>query len=255
LLIDSAARAEIEKFVDDRIDKKLKFEARMKTPGKGNCVFVLCSNGKQVGTAFAVHYEYVLTARHNLVTPNSPLVFGRDAQLRSTSIDFASASITVEMVDIEIVAGGNDSGQDQEDWLLLKRKDGKTFGEHIVPRITRPLEVEARVPWITLYHFPLDYHTEEGTVPVLNCSQCRVVSGENGLLQCQDKLTVTGGSCGGPYVEDATGSALGFHIYGSSAAKAIPKALSSALHDIPLGLQFLDGSSVVLGLRRFNIVV
>lgn len=157
------------------------------------------------------------------------------------------------MIEVEVLAGGNNDGSDQEDWLILRRKDNQKFRNIILIRVTDVIQINQNVPFITIYHYPVNLLTTEKLDLTLYHSQNRIVNAQNGLLICQDKVVVTGGSCGAPFVEDDTG-AIGFHIYGSSAAKTVSKALEDVIQDISYGLHFQQGSSVVNALQMHQIL-
>lgn len=119
--------------------------------------------------------------------------------------------LTAELIEAEVVAGGKD-GTNAEDYLFLRRKDGFRFSYAIPPQITIAGGFEHLAPFVTLYHYPLDCTEEEKCAPLLHLSRTRIISGTDGLLRCQDKLTVTGASRGGPYVDGVTESAFGIHM-------------------------------------------
>lgn len=229
---------------------------------------MLFVNNQAVGTAFAVDEQHVITARHNMYNEVPDVVIGALAQILTISIPTTSSSslsssstdkiltenVSTDCIDVVVVAGGANYSEDSEDWLILKRKDNGTFRNIILVRVTDVNQILQSTPYITIYHYPLDYASMEKINPIKVRSETRVIDVQNGLLICNDKCTISGGSCGAPYVENTTFGAIGLHIYGSSATMKVPAGLQSAIQDIPCGLHFVQGSSVVQALQMYKIL-
>ncbi len=254
------------KLIDERIEERLHKTQRRdgRTPGKAGAVFLLLNESQErKGTCFAINYTHVITARHNIfkgneeINPNAVVFIQLGAvyppQPASTSSNIPTMVSPVER--LEIVAGGNSTGAYTEDWLILKRTDKETFRNFISIRVTDESDMKQYLPYITIYHFPLDFHALEKLMLFMDHTENRVGDSQNGLLICQEHCsTVTGGSCGAPYVENSSGDAIGLHLYSASATKSVSKSLVSAIQDRPYGLHFLQGTSVVEALQALRNV-
>lgn len=253
------------KTLDERIDEHLNKRLReSKTPGKANAVFLFFVDGKAVGTAFAVDEFHVITVRHNMYPSNKAIQVGDPANIQSYYISSTSSSTSTtsssthysitDAISLQVIAGGDGTDSYSDDWLLLRRTDNETFRNFILVRVTTEFQIKTTLPYITIYHFPLDFSSLESKQPFMDHVNTRIIEVQQELLICNDKCTVTGGSCGAPYVENASGNAIGLHIYGASATKTVVKSLESAIQDRPYGLHFAQGSTVVAALQKYGII-
>ena len=145
--------------------------------------------------------------------------------------------------------------ENSEDWLILKRKDNHHFDSYIGVRVTNGIKIEKELPYISIYHYPLDYSSLDKIEITKTCSETRVISAQINLLICNDFCTISRGSCGAPYVEKASSCAIGFHLYGMSVLNSkVPAQYQGTTEDRPCGLHFVQGSSVVQALRKYEIL-
>jgi len=246
------------KVIDDRIDERLNKRLReTTTPGKTGAVFILYVNGTAKGTTFAVDEYHVITSRHNMYKPSENINIGDQANIQSNYVSSTSSStnqVITGAINVHVIDGGANTGLDSEDWLLLKRTDNEIFRNFIIVRVTTDIKIKQTLPYITIYHFPLDFSSLESKQPFMDHANTRVIDVQDGHLICNDKCTVTGGSCGAPYVENASSNAIGLHILGTSATNKVAKSLESAIQDRPYGLHFAQGSTVVLALQKYDIL-
>ena len=124
--------------------------------------------------------------------------------------------------------------------LVLERTDGGKFCTAIKVQPSDAADVVTKRPFITIYHFPISLPKVENFSNHLHSSSNRVIGAEKGELRCNDISLISKGSCGGPYVDNLFGVAIGLHIAGTN--------------NVPVGLQFETASTLVLALRTLKIL-
>ena len=235
------------KLIEEHVDKRLK-----KNPGKQDAVFLLYKDNRPVGSAFAVDKHRVLTARHNLfqldaVSDNASEIY--------VKIDDAVIKLQVEATlepTLEIP-----TLSDVDDWIILR--SATAFARAfilIVPKEGNMLQNDR--PYITIYHYPIDYHDVNDVArTAIFSSQNRVSQVSDGKLYCNDLCNVSGGSCGGPYVDNSSGGAYGMHIEGLnsySGGNRLFKSISDAVCLMPVALHFGPDSLLVAKLKELKVL-
>lgn len=248
----------LEEKIDEHIDKRLK-----RTPGAGDAVYLLHFRNHPVGTAFAIDESHVLSARHNMFEedePHDPLAI---AVISDSSLVFASSSSSSSTTsDIQLRIKScpdpplNGKISDENDWIILERTDSGKFRSFLLPQLSTEVQMDSRRPWITIYHFPVAFQRAEKSKYSLVASQNRVISAEKYELKCGDLSLLSKGSCGGPYVDNVSKTALGFHIAGATSYEGTAnKRIVEAISNIPIGLQFHPLSPLVVELKRLIILL
>lgn len=153
----------IDQHIEEYVNKAQRRDAR--APGKTEAVFLLLNESQErKGTCFAISYTHVITARHNVfketedIDPKAVVFIQLQSVFEPQSASTSSSLPTMvpSAVRLEIVAGGDNSGNYTEDWLILKRADKERFQNFISIRVTDENEIKRYLPYVTIYHFPLD---------------------------------------------------------------------------------------------------
>jgi hypothetical protein len=247
----------VDDSVCEHVDKKLR---QSNTPGKGDAVFLLRFNGDIVGSCFAIDETHVLSARHNMYEDTADFVANDTAEvLNASTVASPTSTVVPAPITVKISACLNPpcGGKifDYDDWIVLERTDGEKFRIAIAVQPTVGTELIARRPFVTIYHFPISLQKVVKFSNHLHSNPNRVIGAENGELRCNDFSLISMGSCGGPYVDNLSGVAIGFHIAGASSfeGKAYKKIVD-AINNVPVGLHFGTASTLVLALRTLNIL-
>lgn len=234
----------MSKLIDEHIDKRMK-----STPGKQDAVFILYKNNNPVGTAFAIDKHRILTARHNLFPLNRA----------SDTVTTIQVKVGGDLVNLEVEATTQPTAEIPElpkvdDWIILRSH--VPFRIFILVVVKEESDFVAR-PYITIYHCPIDYHSANAVAQTaIFGSPNRVSQVDKGLLYCNDLCNVSGGSCGGPYVDNSSGGAYGFHIEGimNNYQDKGFKGLSEAVSLMPVALHFGPDSSLVAVLKNLKVL-
>lgn len=204
-------------------------------------VFQLLNESRNpIGTCFAFDETHIITARNNLFPANNPIL-----QHVITFIQILDI-----MIQCEVVVGGVNNTDDQDGWLILQRMDVGKFDTFIPIRVTNELNIKRFLPYFTMYHFPFHLFESSMLPPTIEHTSNRIADSQQGKLFGMKNFFIAGGSCGAPYVEDASGTAIGMHLYGGCATQKIATSLEMVMEeDRPRGLHFLEGSPVVIAWR------
>lgn len=236
----------LDKLIEERVDKHLN-----KIPGKQNAVFLLYNENRPVGSAFAIDKHRVLTARHNLFKLDA--VSDYNASEIYVKVDNAMIKLQVEATlepTLEIP-----TLSDVDDWIILR--SATAFARTIIliaPKEGKMLQNDRS--YITIYHYPIDCHGANAVAQTaINISQNRVVQVIDGKLYCNDLSNVSGGSCGGPYVDNSSGGAYGMHLEGLNICSGKRfKDLSDAIPLMPVALHFDPDSQLVAKLKELKVL-
>lgn len=249
----------LEEKIDEHIDKRWK-----RTPGVGDAVYLLYFQNQPVGTAFAIDEIHVLTARHNLFEDGEPHNPNASAVISDSSTLIVSASLSsfssADGVPLKITSCPDPPPKgtisNENDWIILERTDGGKFRSVIAIQMSVDTQMDIRRPWITIYHFPISFQAVENSKHNLVASENRVIGAEKFELKCGDISLISKGSCGGPYVDNTSKTALGFHIAGASSYEgAGNKKILDAINNVPVGLHFHPKSPLVAELKKLFILL
>ncbi len=246
--------------VDECMEKKTR-----RTHGVSGAVYLLYVRDKAVGTAFAIDETHVLTARHNIFDDNE--IHKADEIVAIVEASASTNGYFLPMISLEIIACPDPIFNDEEqqydsisndnDWIILKRVGDGKFHSVLAIQPSTDHSIASRRPWITIYHFPISFQkAEKSGRHNLASSENRLIGAENFELKCNDLSLISKGSCGGPYVDNISKTALGFHIAGASSYEGKGnKQLVDAINNVPVGLQFHPMSSLVIALKNLRILV
>jgi len=237
-------RKSIAQIIEEKVDKKL----RVRTID--DAVFLLLVNGEVVGTCFAIDDMHVMSARHNMFdsTVNCDI-----NGIADVVYYLNSAPIPVKVTAFRNPPLGG-SIPDSDDWIIFKRSDMGKFHVALSVKPTYAAELMRRRPYITIYHFPGAFQNLEGS-HLLRSSYNRVIGAENGKLYLNDFSVISKCSCGGPYVDNLNGNAIGFHLSGSAYFVGEENKNSvEAMNNFPLGFHFEATSTVVVALKELGIL-
>lgn len=215
-------------------------------PGKQNTVFLLYKNGFPSGSAFAIEKNRILTARHNLFPLNQA----------SDSVTSVQVKVAGDFINLEVEATPEPTVEVPvlptfDDWIILRST--VSFRNIILVEVREDSYFVAR-PYITIYHYPINYHSANADNIAILSSQNRVSQVDKGLLYCNDLCNVSGGSCGGPYVDNSSGGAYGLHIEAMNRTKVF-KNLIEAESLMPVALHFGPDSSIVTKLKELKVAI
>ena len=222
------------------------------TPGKHNAVFPLFLNNTMRGTSFSFDSCRVLSARHNVFPPN---VIGSLSQEDKIHILVGTEQIEMVVESTPNPAVGKTLA-DCDDWIILRRVDNYPFRTTIIVKPTEPnVLIESR-PHVTIYHFPSDLQTTINIPHNVVSSSNRIIGCFQGKVNCNDLSNISGGSCGGPYVDNVSGGAFGLHIEGvNSYGGAGYKLLVEAMSLVPVGLHFDTSSTLIAELKAMKVLI
>lgn len=245
---------EIEDKIKDMIEKRMKVNT---TPGKKDAVFLLLLNDCPVGTCFAIDQYHLLSARHNLFNTDQ-ITNEFTINIRIVALNQAT---TNEKINVQVIASPEplrgETLEDTDDWVILKRIDNKAFRVYIHVQSTLTKSLKNDRPYITIYQVPISFQEgEKGPEMSIVSSLNRVIGAVNGELRCNDLSLISKGSCGGPYVDNMTGNAIGFHVAGATSLEGEKNQdIIVAISNVPVGLHFDPQSSLVLKLKELKILV
>ena len=238
-------KEELKEITIEEVHKKL----RRTTPGKGDAVFLLRFNGNLVGSCFAIDVTHILSARHNVYDDTAIFDINDTAEvLNASTVASITSSVVAAPIPVKVLCCSNPplGGciPDSDDWIVFERTDGGTFSLTIPVMPTIDAELKKRPPYVTIYHFPISFQNVVKSSNDLHRNLNRIIGVENGELKCNDITFISKGSCGGPYVDNTSGCAIGFHIAGASSYEGkTNKQLVEAINNAPVGLHFGTAST------------
>lgn len=232
--------------IDDQVEKRMK-----STPGKHNAVFPLFKNSDMCGSSFAFDTCRVMSARHNLFQPTEVATL--------SSPNTVQIMCGTELVDMQIESTPDPISDatlpDTDDWIILRRIDNIPFRMTIIVMPTDDAVIVTTRPYVTIYHYPKDLQTTINVPHNILSSQNRLIGAHDGKLNCNDLSNISGGSCGGPYVDHVSGGAYGFHIEGVNSYSGVGyKLLVEAMSLVPVALHFRSDSTLVAELKRMKVL-
>ena len=259
--VSAEMKEELKEIVKEEVSEHVNKKLRLATPGKGDAVFLLRFNGSITGSCFAIDETHILSARHNMYDDTADFDCNDTAEvLNATTVASSTSSVVVPApIPVKISSCNNPphggSIPDSDDWIVLERTDGGKFRLAISVKPTNDEELNKRRPYITIYHFPISLQKVGNFSNHLHSNPNRVIGAENGELRCDDFSLISKGSCGGPYVDNVFGDAIGFHISGASSYQGnANKNLVDVINNVPVGLHFGTVSSLVSALKTLNIL-
>jgi len=240
--LSGISKEELKKIIEEEVDEQY-INKKMKAVTKADAVFLLLVNGAVAGTCFAIDEIHVLSARHNMFDNTANFDTNITAEIVNSLTMASTFIVRPSPIPVKIIAcknpppGGSISASD--DWIVLERTDRSKFDSAFSVIPTNDEQLNRRRPHITIYHFPDSVDSY-----YLRSSYNRVIGAENGQLRCNDLSEVSKTSCGGPYVDDLNGTAIGFHLRGIS----YDEKGTNTMKKLPRGFHFEVNSSLMVAL-------
>lgn len=268
-LDDEQLTSFVRKIVNEEVKVMQNEILKVKSAIKYDCVYILCKNYIPVGTCFAITEKHLLTTRHNIFDVNedintnticqftgdgfSTTTFTNRSNNTNITTIYRSARVIRGGKAVDVIQGDIQSKKlsEKEDWLVLEAEDFNFY---------KPLMIDLSVnvdAYIKMCYYLIKQSTNSGIVAEIKKSTNRISGLHNGNITCHDVATVSGGSCGGPYVSVSTQGAVGMHMIGGSLiTESSNEHATTKLLDVisiyPIGLLFKENDELIKYLTELS---